>query len=180
MSGPWLTRWRARLWRPLLWLLAANAVAALVYTLPRTLQQRSLAEQATTLKSDVAREQRQLQRLKERAEATLANARDLESFYKDVLKDRAQLVSVLKDLDRQAPSRGNRTTRPGDLKGAAVSRFVVTMPLSGSYEQLVAFLRNMERSPHFVTVDRIALSERDQAGELDVELSIYLRAGEKS
>jgi len=40
----------------------------------------------------------------------------------------------------------------------------------------VAFLRKMERSPHFVTVDRISLREKEQAGQLDVDLSIYLRA----
>jgi Tfp pilus assembly protein PilO len=176
VSGAWLTRWRSRLSRPLFWLLAANLVAALVYTLPRTLQQRSLAEQGAALRADVERERRLLQRLTERVEASEANARDLAAFYKDVLKERGQLVSVLKDLDEQAPSRGSRTTRPVEVKGAAVSRFVVTMPLSGSYEQLVAFLRMMERSSHFVTVDRISLREKEQAGQLDVDLSIYLRA----
>lgn len=177
MTGAWLTRWRERLLVPLLGLLAANAVVALVYTLPRTLQERSLAEHAAALKSDFERESRNLQRLRERAQTIEANTRDLEAFYLEVLKERSQLVSVLKELDRQAPSAGGRIVRPVDVKGAAVSRFVVTMPLTGSYEQLVAFLMKLERSPHFVTVDRLALREKDSAAELDIELSLYLRAG---
>jgi len=171
----WLTRWRERLMRPLLGLLLANVVLALVYTLPRTLQERSLSEQAAALKSDVERETRNLQRLRERAQTIEANARDLEAFYLKVLKERAQLVSVLKEIDKQAPSAGGRSFRPFDVKGAAVSRFVVTMPLSGSYEQLVAFLKKLERFPHFVTVDRVALRERESTAELDVELSVYFR-----
>lgn len=177
MTGPWLTRWRERLLVPLLGLLAANAVVALVYTLPRTLQERSLAEHAAALKSDVERERRNLQRLRERAETIQANTRDLEVFYLKVLKERGQLVSILKELDRQAPSVGGRNVRPVDVRGAPVSRFVVTMPLSGSYDQLVAFLKKLERSPHFVTVDRLELREKESAAELDVEVSLYLRAG---
>jgi type IV pilus assembly protein PilO len=181
VSGVWLTRWRDRLLRPLLGLLAANALAALVYTLPRTLQQRSLSEHQAALKNDVERERRQLQRLKERAEAIEGNTRDLHSFYNEVLKERSQLMGVLKEIDRQAPSRGSLNFRPIEVKGAPVSRFVATMPLAGSYEQLVTFLKNIERSPHFVTVDRITLREREAAAQLDVELSVYLReAGEKS
>lgn len=177
MTGAWLTRWRERLLTPLLGLLAANAVAALVYTLPRTLQERSLSEHAAVLRNDVERERRNLQRLRERAQTMEANTRDLEAFYREVLKERGQLVGVLREIDSQAPSSGGRNVRPVEVKGAAVSCFVVTMPLSGSYDQLVAFLKMLERSPHFVTVDRLALREKESAAELDVELSVYLRAG---
>ena len=177
MSAAWLARWRVRLLRPLLALLAANAVAALVYTLPRTLQERSLSEHAAALASDVERERRQLQRLKDRAQAIEANARDLQSFYNEVLKERGQLVAVLREIDRLAPGAGTRSFRPQEVKGAAALRFVGTMPLSGSYEQLVAFLKKLERSPDFVTVDRVTLREKEAGAQLDVELSVYLREG---
>lgn len=176
MTSAWLTRLRERLLRPVLGLLAANAALLLVYTLPRTLQERSLAEHAAALKNDVERERRNLQRLRERADTIQANARDLDAFYREVLKEPAQLFAVLSELDKQAPSAGGRSMRPLEVKGAPVSRFVVNMPLSGSYERLVGFLRTLERSPHFVTVDRVALREREPAAELDVELSVYFRA----
>jgi hypothetical protein len=178
VTGAWLSRWRARLLRPLLGLLLANAVLALVYTLPRTLQERSLSEHAASLANDVERERRQLARKKERAETLAANARDLEAFYGQVLEERGQLVSVLKELDRLAPSAGSRTFHPSDVKGSPVSRFAVSMPLSGSYEQLVGFLRKLEHSRHFVIVERIRLREGQSTAHLDVELSVYFR-GEK-
>lgn len=182
MTGAALTRFRLRLLRPLLALFAANVVLFVAYTLPRTLQERSLAAHAAALKSDVEREKRNLQRLRERADTIRANGQDLEAFYGKTLQEPGQLISVLKEIDKQAPSSGGRSFRPADVKGAAVSRFIVTMPLSGSYDQLVAFLRTLERSPHFVTVDRVALREKEQAAQLDVELSVYFRAappGEK-
>jgi Tfp pilus assembly protein PilO len=49
------------------------------------------------------------------------------------------------------------------------------MPLAGSYQQLVAFLRAMENFEHFVTVDRVALRDKDGAASLDVEVSAYFR-----
>ena len=176
MKSVSLSRGRERLLRPLLWLLAANVVVLVVYTLPRTLQERSLSQQAAALKNDVEREKRNLERLRERADTISANARDLDAFYRDVLKEPGQLVAVLKEIDKQAPSAGARSFRPMEVKAAAVSRFVVSMPLSGSYEQLVAFLRKLERLPHFVTVDRVALREKESAAQLDVELSVYFRA----
>ena len=33
----------------------------------------------------------------------------------------------------------------------------MTLPLEGSYGQLVGFLREVERSPRFLTVDRVAM-----------------------
>ena len=47
----------ARMRAPLLWLLGLNVVVFGVYTLPRVLQERSLAAQAATLRRAVEREQ---------------------------------------------------------------------------------------------------------------------------
>jgi Tfp pilus assembly protein PilO len=175
VTADWLTRWRERLLRPVLLLLAANALVFACYSLPRELQERSLAEHAAALRQEVERERRNLQRLRERADAIRANATDLERFYREVLKDQEQLLPVLKDLDKQAPSVGSRSYRQAEVKGAAVARYVVTMPLSGSYEQLMAFLQQLERSSHFLTIDRLGLRERDQGAQLDVEVSLYFR-----
>jgi len=176
VTGSPLTRWRLGLLRPLLGLLLANAVVFVVYTLPRTFQERSLAAHAAALRNDVEREKHNLERLRERAATIRANTQDLDAFYREALQAAGQLVAVLKEIDKQAPSSGGRTFRAVDVNGAAVSRFVVTMPLSGSYAQLVTFLRTLERSPHFVTVDRVALREKEPAAQLDVELSVYFRA----
>jgi Tfp pilus assembly protein PilO len=52
----------------------------------------------------------------------------------------------------------------------------VALPLEGSYGQLVGFLREVERSPRFLTVDRVSMrAEQAGAAALQVELSTYLR-----
>lgn len=175
MTSELLTRLRRRFSVPLSLLLGLNAVVFLVYSLPRMLQERSLAEQARALEADLSRDKRALARLLERAGVVRANARDLEAFYRDVLKDEAERVQVLKDLDAAASSTGARTFKQTLVKGTAAQRLSVTMPVQGSYERLVAFLRSVERSPHFVTVDRISLHEREPSAELAVEVSAYFR-----
>lgn len=175
MTGELLTRLRRRFTVPLALLLGLNAVVFLAYSLPRMLQERSLAEQARALEADLARDKRALARLLEREAVVRANGQDLEAFYRDVLMDDAERVQVLKDLDSAASSTGNRSYAKSVVKGTAAHRLAVTMPVQGSYERLVAFLHAIERSPHFVTVDRISLREREASAELMVEVSAYFR-----
>jgi Tfp pilus assembly protein PilO len=55
----------------------------------------------------------------------------------------------------------------------------MTLPLGGSYEELVGFLRDVEASPRFLTVDRVSMrAEGDGGARLQVELSTYLRQDE--
>jgi Tfp pilus assembly protein PilO len=52
----------------------------------------------------------------------------------------------------------------------------MTLPLEGSYPQLVGFLRGVERSKRFLTVDGVALrADAESVGSLQVDLSTYLR-----
>jgi hypothetical protein len=71
---------------------------------------------------------------------------------------------------------GRRAFQREDVEKARVERVAVTLPLSGSYDQLVGFLREVEASPRFLTVDRVAMrADRDGGAALQVELSTYLR-----
>ncbi len=175
MTSDLVTRLRRRFAVWLVLLLGSNGVVFLVYSLPRMLQERSLAEQARALEAELVRDELALSRLLERANVVRSNGQDLEAFYRDVLKDEAERVQVLKDLDAAASSTGSRSIRKTQVAGAAVQRLAVTMPVQGSYERLVAFLRSVERSAYFVTVDRISLRERESSAELAVELSAYFR-----
>ena len=59
---------------------------------------------------------------------------------------------------------------------APLERVAVTLPLEGSYAELVGFLRGVERSERFLTVDRVSLrADAESGGALQVELSTYLR-----
>ena len=62
------------------------------------------------------------------------------------------------------------------MEGTPVERVSVTLPLEGSYPQLVGFLREVERSPRFLTVDRVAMRSEEARAQLQVVLSMYVRA----
>ncbi len=55
------------------------------------------------------------------------------------------------------------------------------MPVTGSYAQLVAFLGRLERSGHFVTVDKVVLRSdaEGQAPVLQLTLSSYFVADDE-
>ena len=173
--------WRARLLPVFLVLLALNAGVLAAWTLPRSLRQKNATERAVTARAELARDRERAEALRERAEAIRANRADLELFYSSLAGGEEQdLLKALEAIETLARSPGlqpaSRTLRREDVPGAPLERVSETLPLEGSYAQLVAFLSGVERSPRFLTVDRVSLRAGAEAGgSLQVELSTYLR-----
>jgi Tfp pilus assembly protein PilO len=178
-------RWK-RLLTPLLVLLATNAVIFLAWTLPHLLQERNLNVRSATLEQELAREKAKVQEARERSLTLETNTRDERQFLASVVGDRRRLlVPMLQDIVKTAEKHGlqPRTTgyKRAPLRGLpAVTRFDITLPIEGSYAQLAAFVQEMERSPHFVTVETIALAqgrgEESSAASLDIKLVTYFKA----
>jgi hypothetical protein len=170
--------WRHRLRAPLLGLLALNVAVFAAFTLPQLLRDRRLAEHVRTLRGEAERARRNVAGLRERAATIDANTRDLARFYGELMPELRAAPAVLRDLDGATPTPGDRAWTREAVKDAPLVRFVVTMPVSGSYPQLVGFLGSLERFRHFVTVDRVTLRDGDKggAGELDVVVAAYFRA----
>jgi Tfp pilus assembly protein PilO len=172
-----------RLRAPLLALLGLNLVTFAVYTLPRTLQDRSVNQRAAALRQEAERQRRASARLREQAEVLSVNAVDAQRFYREAVGTRKEgLLAVIAEVERAADEhglkRGSRGYHPEEVKGAPLDRFVISMPVSGSYRQLVAFLGKLESSRHFVTIDRVQLREKEGGADLSVVLSAYLLAEE--
>jgi Tfp pilus assembly protein PilO len=70
---------------------------------------------------------------------------------------------------------GSRTFSRERVADTRVERISVTLPVEGSYPQLVAFLREVERSPRFLTVDRVSMRSEEAGAALQVVLSMYVR-----
>ena len=115
---------------------------------------------------------------KERASTELAR------FYRDVLpQDLAgarRLTHLrLAQLARQANLRyGRVAVEPVTPRNSSLTRLRINMELSGSYDDVRAFIYALETAPEFVVIDNIGLvGERGGEGPLqfNVELSTYFR-----
>ena len=174
--------WRRRLLVPALVLLAANAVTYFAYTLPRGERERTIAARAVVLRGEVARERTRVERVRQRARTIDANTSDVAQFYKSLgrkeslLRIQEDIVGVARQLGLTL---GSRAYGNEDVKGSdSLARFRITMPIAGTYRQVVSFLQRIEALPHFVTVDSISLREESGLGDarstsLNVALSVY-------
>jgi Tfp pilus assembly protein PilO len=173
--------WRLWLLPAVAVLLALNLAALAVWTLPRSLRQRSASARLEASRAEAKREREANALLRERVAAIRANTTDVERFYARFAgNERNELVPTLEAVETLARSPG---LRPGPrgytravVKDAPLERIAITLPLSGSYDQLVGFLGEVERSPRFLTIDGIALRAEQGSARLQVEISAYLRA----
>jgi uncharacterized membrane protein YqiK len=107
-----------RLHRPALVLLALNAVVFAVFTLPRTLQERSLASRVALLRAEAERERGQAEASRRRAETIRENVKDAERFSREILKPREATLRASTSAARttSAPrsrARASRASRSG-------------------------------------------------------------------
>jgi Tfp pilus assembly protein PilO len=173
--------WRARLLPAFVVLLVLNAGVLAAWTLPRSLRQRNAAERAAVARSEVERERERALAVRGRAEAIRANRADLERFYATLAgSEKQDLLPTLEEIEELAREPGlqptSRMLRRESVDRAPLERVAVALPLEGTYEQLVGFLRGVERTPRFLTVDRVSLrADAESGGALQVELSAYLR-----
>jgi Tfp pilus assembly protein PilO len=173
--------WRRRLLPAFLVLLGVNVLALAVWTGPRYWMQKNAARRAETAKTEVDRQRKATTALRERASAIRGNATDAERFERSLAgAEKADLLPTLKaieDLARAPGLRpGPRSFQREDVQDAPVQRVAVTLPLEGSYDQLVGFLREVEAAPRFLTVDEVSIRAQSEGGaRLQVQLSTYLR-----
>jgi Tfp pilus assembly protein PilO len=176
--GPFWRRW---LLPAFLLLLVVNLLAAGVWTVPRTLRLRNATARVAAAREALEEERVRVERQRERGAAIVANRADLQRFYDSVVgPEQSELLPTLEDIEAMARAPGlqpgARTFRREEVEGTRVERVAVNLPLTGSYEQLVGFLREVERSKRFLTVDRISLrGQRGGEAALQVEMSAFMR-----
>jgi hypothetical protein len=164
-------------------LLALNAAVFLAFTLPLSLRERSVAARTAALSAEVERDGRLVAALRERADTIRANTRDTKRFYDQVVgQTNDPLLPTLEYVEETARDLGlvarSRAYSREEVKKLALVRFVITMPLSGPYKQIVGFLDRLERSSRFVVVDQVQLRSRSDVGaDLSFALSTYFREG---
>jgi hypothetical protein len=166
-------------------LAALNAVVAGAYTIPRVHGERRLAERKKLLGEELQRERAVAAQRRGQADTIRTNTEDVRTFYASTVSvQKAGLVPVLTAVEGFAREGGMRpggaTYKRKDVKGLPLERFVITMPVSGTYRQLVALVQRLERSQYFLTLDEIRLSGDAQGAkaELALTMSCYFKTGE--
>lgn len=182
--------WRRRLLVPALALLGTNLVVAAAYTLPRGLKQRGIAQRAEALRKEVAQARLVVAELEGRAERARENEAAEKRFFTEVVGTRrTALVPTLTELEKLVAQpglkAGGRSFGADPVKEMPLLRLSMSVSLTGGYRQLVEFLHGLERSKHFVTVDKVEMRERRseedaQEGALNVGVSAWFRAEEAS
>jgi hypothetical protein len=164
-------------------LVVLNGIVAAAYTVPRASGERRLAERKKELALELQRERAVAEKRYREVETIRANTADVQRFYASTVGDRSgNLVRVLSAVEGFAREGGMRpggaTYKEQDVKGLPLDRFVITMPVSGTYRQLVALVQRLERSQYFLTLDEIRLSGDAQASkaELALTMSCYFKA----
>jgi Tfp pilus assembly protein PilO len=154
------------------------------YSLPRSMEERAIATRTAVLKQELARQERGLEELRERAEAIRANREDARRFYRERVEERrASLVPILRHIEALATEQGlrvgdQRYTRK-DVKSTRLERFQITMPVAGTYRQLVELMGRLEASSYFLTLDEVKVRGGVESGkaQLDLVLSCYFGKG---
>jgi Tfp pilus assembly protein PilO len=177
-------RWRRRTVVVLAVGAAVNGVVFAAYTLPRTLAERRIAQRRQLLEGEVQRERLAAVQQRRQAETIRANTDDVRRFYESTVGGRAaSLVPVLRSIEGMAREGGMRpgaaSYKAQEVKGIPLDRFVITMPVAGTYRQLVSFVQRLEQSPYFLTLDEVRFSGEGTGSRaaLAMVLSCYFREG---
>lgn len=163
-------------------LVVVNVLVLALFTLPRQLRERHLAESAARLRIELGQVRERNRQLRERDQTARQNDVDVKRFYNGLVGTRDQtLLPVLTALEREARALrlvpGPQAFDAKPIKNSVLVRFAIQMPVSGAYPQLVAYLDRLERLPYFLTVDGVQLKQQPQGAgtELGLRLSLYFR-----
>lgn len=166
-------------------LAVANVGVYVAYTLPRSLRKKNVASRVEQLKGELAGDRAKVAALTARAEAINANRSESRVFLEEkVAAPGASLVPILAEVESLAKQQGLSVGTQGfnrePVEGLPLEKFEITMPISGSYDQITGLLVQLERSSHFLTLDEIAARQQTQPGQstiaLNLQFSAYFRA----
>jgi Tfp pilus assembly protein PilO len=110
---------------------------------------------------------------------------DLETFYKQVLPSDATAARRITHLKPQQRAREHRVlyergaTEEETVDDSSLERQTVTMTLSGSWDDIRAFIYALETSTDFVVIDNVVIQEGTGGTtslSLDLDLTTYYRS----
>lgn len=176
---------KKRYWVPPLAAAVVNAAvyAGVTYRLA-TKQERLTRELAASTERKAA-QQAELEKLKAEVERVARNQKAVEHFFGEVVGPRTTgLTGALAEIDqlaRDAAVERGRTTYAQEASEVGLIQVTASMPVRGSYFDLVSFVNRLERSPRFFVLKELELASApsgSRGGELELRCSVafFLRA----
>jgi|CXWL01.1.fsa_nt_gi Tfp pilus assembly protein PilO len=171
--------WRRRLWvwLPALIFLVANVAVFSTYRLV-------YAGQAEALENRLAEREKELVKVEGRAQeldTLVLDARTNRQLLADLVGDRlsaerqrfTRLVGEIKQLATQSGLDPTQISYPGEeIVELGLTKRYITFNVVGTYPSLREFVRELETTRSFITLEQISLTEGDSSGLLNITLRL--------
>ncbi|MCA1583734.1 MAG: type 4a pilus biogenesis protein PilO [Acidobacteria bacterium] len=165
--------------------LAANIAVLLAVVVPLARAAASTETRAQAARQALQAAERELKAAEATRDGQALATEELTTFYGEVLpadiRMAARITHVnLAQLAEEHDVRYEQMASSAAIeRDSPLERLQVTTQLSGRYEDIRAFLHQLETASDFVVIDNMVLGEgtEDERLTLDLELSTYYRAG---
>jgi len=170
---------------PIALVLAANLLAYFIVVRPLALKSAGAADRAIAAAAALKASEKEMSLARGLVTGKSRADEELNAFYQKVLPPdqtaaRRMTYASLPALARKTSVRYEARTIAGDetSEDKRFGHMTIRMQLQGDYENLRQFIYELERSPEFVIIDDVVLTEsvRGEALMLTLDLSTYYRA----
>lgn len=174
-SSPW--RRRLWVWLPAVLFLLVNGALFSAYRLVYAGQAEALKSRLAQRETLLSEREGQVAELSARAVDARANRELLAALYTDRLSTErrrfTQLVAEIKELATRAGLEPTKISYPGEeiAEFGLVKRYF-SFTVEGSYSNLREFVRELETTSSFVTLEQVGLSEGNDSGLLQINLKL--------
>jgi Tfp pilus assembly protein PilO len=176
---------RRRYYLPLAIGLAVNVAVYVALTYRLATKQERLAREQGSLTETVENRRAELAELESERERLVRNEETADAFWSEVVQPRDPgLTEAIAELDRLAESSGveaGRTQFQYSELDVGLVQVIASMPLEGTYFNLVRFINSLERSPRFFLVREIGLrksTDDDATIGLTCDVSFFYKDSE--
>lgn len=171
--------WRRRLWvwLPALLFLFVNVALFSAYRLVYAGQAEALRTRLTQREAQLSEREARAEELSARVIDARANRALLASLYSDRLSTErrrfTRLVAEIKQLATEAGLEPKKISYPGEeIAEYGLTKRYFSFAVEGSYANLRQFVRELEVSPSFVSLEQVALNEGNTSGLLQITLNL--------
>ncbi|MCI0611638.1 type 4a pilus biogenesis protein PilO [bacterium] len=153
--------------------------------LPKQDRIAALQKNYADLRNQGAADQKEIKQLQARLKHLQQAQEDLKTIYNKLLIRRTEGMSIRMELEGLANNlqvkRSDFSYDYKQLEDFGLQHFMLSVPVEGNYRNIRRFINSIERSEHFLILDRVDLSSerKEDILNLDFTLSTYLVEDEK-